>query len=156
VEVFDSIFCEAENPIFPVLRKKMKRILCNSPYGARRRKRFRCSFASKRASIRKNAKVSDKTLFISRKRSTEDFVLVRILGATHFYVIRCLAVEGQILQLDLRLLQNKWELDVLKKDRKLRLEGLFVELEEASSLEYSSYERIALRQLFKKLTSRLG
>jgi hypothetical protein len=38
----------------------------------------------------------------------------------------------------------------------LRLEGLFVELEEASSLEYSSYERIALRQLFKKLTSRLG
>lgn len=79
-------------------------------------------------------------------------MLVRLLGATHFSIIRLLAIEGQILQLELRVLQNKWELEILKRDCKLRLEGLFVELELVPYQVYRLYERLALR-CFKNLSS---
>lgn len=119
-----------------------------------RKKRRRFSFMLKEVSGKLKAGSPAKAFYISRKRSEGDFVLVRILGSVHFCIIRLLAIEGQILELELRVLQNKWELEILERDCKLRLEGLFVELEAVSFQEYISFERIALRRLFKKLTSR--
>lgn len=118
------------------------------------KKRRRSSFVLDGIFGKNKARAPAKAFYISRKRSEGDFVLVRILGAAHLGVIRFLAIEGQILQLELRVLKNKWELEILQRDCKLRWEGLFVELEAVSYQEYISFERIALRQLFNKLTLR--
>lgn len=132
----------------------MKRNRYHKAIDVGRTKRHRFSFMLKEVSEKLKAGSPAKAFYISRKRSKEDFVLVRLLGTAHFSIIRLLVIEGQILQLELRILQNKWEFEILKKECKLRWEGFFVELEAVSFQEYIFFERIALRQLHKKLTSR--
>lgn len=109
------------------------------------RKKGYSSFMLKEVFGKLKAGSPTKAFYISRKRSEGDFVLVRILGSAHFCIIRLLVIDGQILELELRVLQNKWGLEILKRDCKLRLEGLFVELEEVPFQVYRSFERIVQR-----------
>lgn len=106
--------------------------------------------------IREKAKCADETLFISSKRTKESFVLVRTLGPACFTVIRFLAIEGQLLQLSLRYFYNKWERNSIQRERKLRLEGLFVELEPVSFSIFRPYEQLALQYLFLKVVQEAG
>lgn len=87
-------------------------------------------------------------LFISRKRSRHDFVLVRLLDVASFSVIHYIAVEGQVLQMEVLYLHNAYEREQLQKRRKLCAAGLFVDLEPVSAREYRRYERIASRHLW--------
>lgn len=98
---------------------------------------------------RQAGKLPDDMLFMSIKRNKKDFVLVRILDTSCFSIIRCLSIEDQLCQLEVRFMQNRYELEELRRKRKLRSEGLYAELEAVSSSEYVRYERLARRHLQK-------
>lgn len=93
-------------------------------------------------------------LFISRKRNRHDFVLVRLLDAAAYSVIHYIAVEGQVLQMEVLYLHNAYEREQLQKRRKLCAAGLFVDLEPVSAREYRRYERVARRYLATVLTAK--
>lgn len=93
-------------------------------------------------------------LFISRKRSKNDFVLVRLLDAASYSVIHYVAIEGQVLQVEVLYIRNAYEREQLQKRRKLCAGGLFSELEPVSAREYRRYERIARRHLVDIFTTK--
>ena len=89
----------------------------------------------------------EKCLFISRKRSKDDFVLVRILSSISYSIIHYVAIEGRVRQMELRYIDNAYDVALLKRSRKLCSEGLFVDIETVSGQEYRQFERVAMRHL---------
>lgn len=98
--------------------------------------------------------LQDEMLFISRKRSKNDFVLVRVSDSSGFWLLRYLSIEGQLSECPIRYVHNSYELQMMKRERKLRSEGLYVELEAASISEYNRLERMVRRQVRKVFLSR--
>ena len=89
----------------------------------------------------------ERCLFISRKKSKDDFVLVRMLSSSSYSILHYVAIEGRVMQMELRYIYNAYEATLLKRTRKLCSEGLFVELEAVSEKEYRQFERVAMRHL---------
>lgn len=76
-------------------------------------------------------------------------MLVRIFDPACFSIIRCLSIERQLNQLEVRYVRNKYELEEMKRTQKLRSEGFYVELEKVGRPEYMRYERLARRHMQK-------
>jgi hypothetical protein len=57
------------------------------------------------------------------------------------------AIEGKVLQMELRYIHNFCEVELLKQSKKLCSEGLFVELEFVSDHEFRHYESTFIKQL---------
>ena len=87
--------------------------------------------------------VAQEGLFISKKKCKSDFVLVRELSSSCFSVIHLVEIEGKVQQMELRYINNAYELELLKRTRKLCTEGLYVELEAITGEDYKKYERVA-------------
>ncbi len=86
-------------------------------------------------------------LFISRKRSKGDFVLVRVLNSTCFSVIHFVAIEGQVQQMEVRYINNAYELELIQRTKKLCSDGLYVELEPVAVEEFGMFVGIVRRSL---------
>lgn len=102
--------------------------------------------------LQKEAGEAEGQLFISRKRSYGDFVLVRALSAGSYSIIHYVEIEGQVQQLEVRYIHNAFELELLRRTQKLGSEGLYVDLEAASAVEYRRFEWVARRKLEAFLT----
>ena len=81
-------------------------------------------------------------------------MLVRLLDAASFSVIHYVAVEGQVMQMEVLYINNAQEREQLHKTRKLCAGGLFAALEPVSAREYRRYERMARRHLRGILTTK--
>ena len=95
----------------------------------------------------KGAGEAKEILFISRKRSKGAFVLVWVLNSFSFSIIHYVEIEGQVQQMEVRYIRNAYELELLRRTRKLCSEGLYVDLEAVSLEEYRRFERIVKRHL---------
>jgi hypothetical protein len=80
-----------------------------SRYRRQRRGKTYFSFLTGNTLKRHENGVPEEMLFMSRKRSKGDFVLLRILWPDCFSIIRFLAIEGQLLQPELWYLQNRYD-----------------------------------------------
>lgn len=92
-------------------------------------------------------------LYISQKRSKGNFVLVRGLDSCFYSVIHFVAIEGQVQQMEVRYINNPYEVEQIKRTKKLCSEGLYVDLQAVSVEEYERFVRIAKRYLKEVLRS---
>ena len=90
---------------------------------------------------------ADRSLFISRKRSKGDFVLVRVLDQFSYSIFHYVEIEGKVQQMEVRYIRNAYELELIKRTRKLCSEGWYVDLEPVLLEEYRRFERIVKRHL---------
>ena len=102
----------------------------------------------------KRTSKAEGSFFISRKRSKEDFVLMRVLDLSSYSILHYVEIEGKVQQIEFRFIRNAYELELMKRTRKLCSEGLYVELEPVSLEEYRRFERVGRRGLREVWVSR--
>lgn len=91
--------------------------------------------------------ISVEAFFISRKKSKNDFVLVRVLDASCYSIIHYVSIEGKVQEMEIRFIRNRFEIEIMKRERKLSSGSLIVALEAIGYSAYRMYEKIAKRHL---------